>query len=380
MKNFGWGSIALMVATVLLATSGAAMADPGEARLTSFLDVGNLLRETGPGPLRASSGLAPLLQDEGWGWGEEEKKPEKKPEEKNPGEKKPEEKPAGGDDWGWGEEKKPEEKKPAEKPPEKKDDADWGEEKKPEEKAPGEKKGGEEGWGEGGGAPKKERGEGKKGDGGWGEESWGEEGASSGTEPGAGEGEGEGPETGEGGREEDTGPTVNYARKTRIGLEIGGFLPMGAKEAPYSTGQFAGLFLGFSLGSLPFTTEVRFIEGYTTSTDQEKGFDMTTILVGGRLDFLLHFMPKSQSFNLFFFLGAGAVVEMSSGTGEDPVSGKSLSESGTYPGFLVDAGLGAWFSLSGSIDLFLRLEFDLIPVSQNVSYFGLGEIGLQMKF
>jgi hypothetical protein len=185
-------------------------------------------------------------------------------------------------------------------------------------------------------------------------------------------------------RPKDQGPPVAWARKTRIGLEAGGLLPLSAKEVKFDTGQAAGLFLGFDLpellGGLALTSELRLVEAYTTSSGQEDGFDVTSILVGARVDLLLHLLPMTKAFNAFFFLGVGAVFESSSAEGVDEVSGDPISDSSSDQGFLMDAGLGAWLNLFDPLDLFLRVEIDLIPVSGNMSAFAAVELGVQVKF
>ena len=342
------------MALIGMAAGGSAFADPGQTRLTDFVDMRNLLADPGPGPLRATSPMIASLQDEGWGWGEEPKKEDGKKEGKKEEAKKEEPKKEGEESGGgWGEEpSKKEEKKPAKKEEpksEKSESSGWGDEGKGDKG----KESGDwgSGWDEGGGQPE--------------------------TEPGTGP-----VEEGEEPVEEGTSP--NQARKLRIGLEAGGFVPLGAKEEEYATGQFGGLFLGFGLppllGDLTITSELRLIGGRTTSTDQVKGFDMSTTLVGIRDDFLVHFLPRNKTLNLFLFVGVGLAAEMSTGEGVDPVLGSTLNEKATYVGFLADAGLGAWITVVSSVDLFLRLEIDFIPMTNNVPFFMVGEAGLQVRF
>lgn len=332
-----------IVAAAALALAGVAFAGP-ELTINGFIDMKVIELEAQP--LRVSSPLAAMLQDDGWGWGEDE------PKKGGEGE-------GGGDDgWGWGEEEPPAEKPPEEKPPEEKPAEPPAEEKPPEEK-PAE--------------PPAEKPDGK------GEGSWGNEGGWK-EEPGKG---GEEPLPG---GEEEFGPAAageDQARKLRIGLEFGGFAPLGAKEEGYSAGGIAGVFFGFGLprflGDLTVTSEIRLLGGTTSSTGQEAGYDVDTTLIFIKDDYLLHFFPRKRAFNAWWFVGLCLALEMSEATREvSPGVTESTSE--TFPGFLIDTGFGAWINLGGPIDLLFKLEFNFVPMSKNVSFFTVGEIGIQARF
>ena len=329
---------------LFLAGGGVSFAEPEEANLTEFMDLGTLLRGAPFRGLKPLEGMAPVLQDDDWGWGDDEKKDE--------GEEAPPEEPGGGEGWGWGEEGG-----------EKKEEGEgwgWGEDEGGEEaeKPPAESPGGGEGgkdWGDD-----------------WGGEDWEEE---PGDEPG--------PVDRPRDLEDPSGPRVSYARKTRIGIDGGLFLPFGGDEE-YNVSGLGGVVLGFGLppflGNLVVTCEVH-IGGAFTSSDQEgatatTGFEVDTKLILGKYDVLFHFMPTNQKFNLYYFLGLAVGYEMSDST--DKATDVTASES--YPGFLVDTGLGAWLNLGGPVDLVLKLEFNLIPMSQNVQFFATGQAGIQVKF
>jgi hypothetical protein len=329
---------------LFLATGGISLAEPEDASLAEFMDLGTLLKGAPFDNLKPMEGLVPVLQDDEWGWGEDEKKGE---------EEAPPEEPGGGDGWGFGEE---------------------------------------------GGEKKKEDGEGW----GWGDEGGGEEAEKPPASPGGGEGGGEGGEDGgwgepggwtdePGGDTEPApptrgeipygGPRVSYARKTRIGIDGGLFLPLGHKKEEYDTSGIGGVFLGFGLppflGSLTVTSEVHIGAAFTSSTQTATGYDVSTNLILGKFDLLFHFMPNSQKFNLYYFLGLAVGYEMSTAS---PSSGVGADVSEGYPGFLVDTGLGAWLNLGGPVDLILKMEFNFIPMSENVPYFVTGQAGIQVKF
>ncbi|MHC4778138.1 MAG: hypothetical protein ACYTFG_06120 [Planctomycetota bacterium] len=322
-----------MALCLFFAAGDAALADPGDVSLSDFTNIASLFegsRSLNPRPIE---GFAPVLQDDDWGWGEEEKPSEDPPaspgggEEEGGGEE-------GGDGWGWGE---------------------------------------DEGGGEEGGEtpPESPGGGSEEGGGEWGD--WGDEG-------GMDEGGGEEPTPGPSRREDPSGPSVSYAKKTRIGFDFGGFLPFGSKEEDYEAGGVGGFFIGFGLppflGSLTVTTELHVGGAITGSSGQTNGYDVTTNLILGKLDLLFHFMPNSRKFNLNYFLGLAVGYEMSSA--KDVATGVTTTES--YPGFLIDTGLAAWINLGGNWDLILKLEFNFIPMSENVSFFATGQMGFQVKF
>ncbi|MHC5036850.1 MAG: hypothetical protein ACYTHM_06025 [Planctomycetota bacterium] len=322
----------LTAAGLLAVLCGTASADPEDTRLTDFLDLGSLVQGI-PHPVKSADGLVLCLQDDGWGWGEdEEEEEEEEPEE---GAAPEGEGPGSGGDWGWGEGGK-----------KKEEDKGWGwDEGKKEAEKPAE----DEEWGEGG---------------------WEE-----GEEP---------PIPGRDIEDmEDRGPSVAWAKKTRIGLAFGGFLPFGAKEEAYGVGGMGGPFLGFALppllGNLTVTDELRLLIGQTSSMEQETGYDVTTLMIFVKNDLLFHFMPNSKGFNLYFFLGVGFALEMSSATKENTATGETEDDSGTFPGFIVDTGFGSWVNIGGPVDLILKLEFNLVPVTKNVPFFAVGEVGIQIK-
>jgi hypothetical protein len=173
------------------------------------------------------------------------------------------------------------------------------------------------------------------------------------------------------------------AKKFRIGLEGGLFLPLGAKEENFNTSGAGGVALGFGLppliDGLTITSEIRVLGARTSSKDQAGGFDVSSTLVLLKGDFLFHFFPNDGKFNLFAFVGIGGGYE--SATAEPGTSGSGLqedSDSGMW--FLAQGGLGTWINLGGPIDLVLKLEFNLIPTSDNVPFFIMGEGGLQLRF
>ncbi|MHC4600161.1 MAG: hypothetical protein ACYS47_14265 [Planctomycetota bacterium] len=325
---------------LFLAAGGVSFAEPEEASLTEFMDLGALLKGTPFEGVRSLEGLAPVLQDDDWGWGEEEKKDEEEapPEEPGGGE---------GEGWGWGDEGGGKEEGGGEG-----DGWGWGGEggEKGAEKPPAESPGGGEGGGE------------------WGDEWEDEPEDIEPVDPGPGE-------------LPDRGPRGNVARKTRIGIDGGIFLPFGQKEEEFTTSGIGGIFLGFGLppflGSLTVTSEIHLQGGVTSSEGQTGGFDVSTTLLLGKFDLLFHFMPTNPKFNLYYFLGLAVGFEMSKA---DPSSGTGTGETGNYPGFLIDTGLGAWLNLGGPVDLILKLEFNFIPMSENVPFFVTGGMGLQVKF
>lgn len=322
-----------------LILAGAAAAEPEKADLNGFLDLGNLL-EPSPQVFQGRAGMVALRQDDGWGWGEDE-----------PG---GDEGGGGGGDggWGWGEEE-PKPEPPAEPPAT--PPAEPPAEPPTEPPANPPSGGGGETWGEGG---------------------WEEEPAK--PVPG--------PDTAPPDREEEYGPTdigVNQARKTRIGIELGGFMPMGEKEQGYAAGGMFGAFFGFGLppflGGLTVTSEIRLLGGMTSSDQTDitdgTGYEVSTTLFLIKDDYLIHFFPRSRGFNLWWFVGLCVGIEMSEAT---DVAGKAVSE--TFPGFLIDTGFGAWVNLGGPVDLLFKLEFNLVPMSKNVPFFTVGEMGLQVRF
>jgi hypothetical protein len=174
-----------------------------------------------------------------------------------------------------------------------------------------------------------------------------------------------------------------WARKTRIGFSGGAFLPFGAKEESFGTGGTGGIVLGFGLPPLiegiTITSELRIQVALTESGEQSGGFDVQSTLLLFKKDFLFHFFPYEKAFNLFAFVGVGAGYEMTSADPTDPASAlDGDSESAFW--FLADGGFGAWVNLGGPVDLVLKLEFNFIPVTENVPFFVVGEGGLQVKF
>ena len=195
----------------------------------------------------------------------------------------------------------------------------------------------------------------------------------------------EGPQPG-GGEEETVklpeGPKVNWARKTKIGLDFGGFLPFGEKDESFSSGQIASLFLGFGLadlGGITVSNQIKLVEGSTSSIDQANGYDVSTFLIMIRDELHFHFIPNSKSFDFFAFVGLAVAFESSSGTRVNPANGQTETSSGFYYGMLADAGIGASFNLFGPVDALLRLEFNFLPVTQNVQFFLVGQIGIQIR-
>lgn len=176
-----------------------------------------------------------------------------------------------------------------------------------------------------------------------------------------------------------TGEHGVQVTRTRIGFEFGGFLPLGEKEEAFRTGQVGGLFYGFALPPLlegfTITSELRLLEATTTSTDQADGFDVSSFLVLVKDDLLVHLFPRQRVYNVFYFLGLGLGLELSSA--KDAAGG---SESGTGAFFLLDTGLGGWVHLTGPLDLVFRLEFNLVPITENVPFFIVGQMGIQAKF
>jgi hypothetical protein len=173
---------------------------------------------------------------------------------------------------------------------------------------------------------------------------------------------------------------VVYATRTRIGIEGGGFLPFGEKEESYNSGEMAGFFFGFGLGDiisgLTITNELRLIQGYATSSPEDEKYDLTSFFFIVRDDLLFHFFPENRGFNFYYFLGIGMAIELWS-SDEDGV--RLEEDSGTGLGLLIDTGFGAWVNISGPLDLVLRLEANIVPVTKNVPFFMVGQIGLQIK-
>ena len=157
---------------------------------------------------------------------------------------------------------------------------------------------------------------------------------------------------------------------------------MGAKEEAFNTGQMAGLLVGFALPpfiqGITITTEIRLLEGTTSSWNQESGHDVSAFLVVLKNDYLVHFLPRHTSFNLFYFLGLSFGLETASA--KRATTTGTEKDSGTAVWFVIDTGLGAWVNLGGPVDLLLRLEFNLVPVSKNVGFFVVGTAGIQVKF
>jgi hypothetical protein len=178
---------------------------------------------------------------------------------------------------------------------------------------------------------------------------------------------------------EDAGPRGDAgASGMRIGIELGAFLPFGEKEESFRSGQMCGVLVGFGLLSpapgILVTDEIRILEGTTSSLDQTSGYDVSSLVFAVKNDFLLHFFPAARGFNVHAFLGFSLGIERTTakkGTLED-------TDTGFW--FLCDAGLGAWVTLAGPVDLLLRIEFDFIPTSDNVPFFAVGLMGLQMRF
>lgn len=171
----------------------------------------------------------------------------------------------------------------------------------------------------------------------------------------------------------------SWATRMRIGIEFGAFLPFGAKEDAYSTGELGGAFFGFKLPPLIpgilVTNEVRLLGGYTSSSDQESGHDVSALVLLFRNDVLFHILPGGDDFNIFFFAGVGLGFESLSA---ERSGGGSESDSAFW--FVIDGGLGGWVRISGPLDLVLRLEFDIPPLSDNTSLFLVGEAGIQITF
>jgi hypothetical protein len=169
-----------------------------------------------------------------------------------------------------------------------------------------------------------------------------------------------------------------WARKTRIGLEFGAFLPFGAKEESFGSGQMGGVFLGFGLpplvGDLVVTNEVRLLEGTTSSRDQSSGHDVSSLVIAVKDDFLVHFFPDSQAFNVHWFLGASLGIESTT------ARRGSAESTETDVWFLADTGIGVWLNLAGPLDVVARLELDYIPTTKNVPFFFVGMLGLQARF
>lgn len=336
-----WG--AALAAALFLALPATVRAEDGSS-IGRFATWESLLDGSDPLPLRPLDGLKPCLQD-GWGWGTEDDE-EEKPKEEQPDsgwgwgdedEEKPKPKPqpgGGGSDWGWGDEGESEPATPA-PAPQPGDDSGWG-----------------SGWGEGEG------------------------------QEGLGEGE---PAPFPGEEEVDTapsGPVREWVRDVRIGIEFGAFLPFGAEKEAFETGELGGVLFGFGLPSIlegvVITNELRVLGGYTLSKEQETGFDVKTTLFLFKDDLLFHFLPRGRGFGLYAFVGIALALENSSAEKDLLTSTDERSESFTQ--FLVDGGLGAWITLSGPVDLLLRLEFDLVPMADNVPFFAVGQVGLQVRF
>jgi hypothetical protein len=173
-----------------------------------------------------------------------------------------------------------------------------------------------------------------------------------------------------------------WAKKFRIGVEGGGFLPFGAEES-FEGGGTGGVFAGFGLPTLidgvTITSEVRALFAATESPDQDTGFDVSSMIFMFKKDFLFHFFPTNRAFDLYFFVGLGVGYER---TEAEPGSAGSGLEDESNAGmwFLADGGFGAWINLGGPVDLVLKLEFNLIPVTDNVPFFAVGEGGFQVKF
>jgi hypothetical protein len=183
----------------------------------------------------------------------------------------------------------------------------------------------------------------------------------------------------------DAGPlggTV-WAKKTRIGVGFGGLLPFGEKEESFDTGFLGGVHLGFGLpsliGGLTVTMEVRLLGGTTSSTGQTDGFDVSAIVFMAKDDLLFHFFPRQKSFNIYYFLGLSLGYESTSAK-RTLAGGGTESKSDTALWFLVDTGFGAWIGLADAVDLVLKFEFNLVPVTENVPFFVVGEAGVQVKF
>ncbi|MCU0723421.1 MAG: hypothetical protein MUC63_07380, partial [Planctomycetes bacterium] len=87
-----------------------------------------------------------------------------------------------------------------------------------------------------------------------------------------------------------------------------------------------------------------------------------------------HFFPESKAFNVHWFLGISLGIERTTATKG------STETTSTDVWFLADTGFGAWLNLAGPLDLILRLEFDVIPVTKNVPFYAVGLIGLQARF
>jgi|GEM_PF-2026983 len=168
------------------------------------------------------------------------------------------------------------------------------------------------------------------------------------------------------------------AKRTRIGLEFGAFLPFGEKEDSFSTGIVGGAFFGFGLPDLiegvTLSDELRVLGGQTRSEEQDSGHDVSAILLLFRNDILFHFFPQKSDFNLCFFFGASVGYESVSADRE----GDFDSDSALW--FAVQGGFGVWVGLGGPVDLVLKIEIDLIPVTDNVPVFALGEAGIQVRF
>jgi hypothetical protein len=165
----------------------------------------------------------------------------------------------------------------------------------------------------------------------------------------------------------------------RIGLDVGGFIPLAEKREAYSPAEMAGIFFGYNLTDAGpvITGEVRLLQAYTRSNNQDEGFNVSTFLFMGRHDVLLHLLPGTWGFSLYGFLGLGLVLEASSSKSDSPTEG---GDPGTYVGVLVDGGVGAWLNLGGSVDLLFRMELNLVPVTENVPVFLAGQAGLQYRF
>jgi len=247
-------SVILVVAALMMMAVQAAQAAPDRATIFALLENG---QQEAP-PLLAARTVS-LCQDDGWGWGDDgSSKPDSGGGSSGGGSSD-----GGWSDGGSGEPgKKPDDSGRAQKPPE-----------------------GGGGWGDG----------------------WGPGDESAGPEDGPPEGDGEGEDE----RIVPKGPKVNWAKKLKIGLDIGGFLPFGEKEEAFSTGQIAALFLGFGLmdmGGITLSNQIRIGEGYTTSLDQTNGYDLTTLLIIIRDELQFHFNPMMKSFDFFLFLGGALAL------------------------------------------------------------------------
>ncbi|MHC5036849.1 MAG: hypothetical protein ACYTHM_06020 [Planctomycetota bacterium] len=178
------------------------------------------------------------------------------------------------------------------------------------------------------------------------------------------------------------GRRTAMAERFRIGLEAGGFIPFGEKEEAFNTGLMGGVFAGFGLPTLiqglTITSELSLLAGMTSS-EQEGGIEVSSTIVMVRDDFLFHFFPNEKSFNLYYFIGISFGYEMTSADSPASSGTGTETDSGTAVWFLFDTGLGSWVNLGGPVDLILKIDFNLVPITDNIPFFIVGQVGIQVK-